>query len=627
MFKWLKYKFDRTLSHGPLALAYWLLIVSSITVLITTIIVWYLSISPEKSFIENLWTIFNRSLDPGNVADDEGPILYVTITVAVTLFGLVVVSTLIGIINASLEDRLASLRRGRSKVIEKGHTVIFGWSSRIIPIIREFIEVNKSKYGKSKIVIFGNIDKVSMQEKIDSDIEEHSKTEIICRTGTSADLKASEITNVNQAKSIIIIGPEGENSDVDVIKRLLAITKNPNRSKNPYRIITEIKNPKNAELAKTVGGTEAFVVTVSDLLSRLIVQTSKQPGLPIVYDELMSYFGNEFYFTNEKQHNHLYNKIFKEICLSFSNTIIVGIAKNNHSQIILNPSPNELFKKGDRLITIAESKSKIFSKLSKPTIDNDMIEISKKEIKTKPEKTIIIGWNWKTIPIISKLDKYAPNNSSITILTRIKIEDEEKDKIKIKNFKNINFIQGDSAEEAIIKSLKIETFNKIIILSSLLDVNIEQADAHTLVTLLYIRNILSKYKVKIPIVTEMLDVQNRDLAKAASSDDFVVSDQMVSKVITKYAEQPNVYKIFDKLLTPGESKIEIKEIGNYIKLGQSVNFYTLIESAFQKGECAIGYRLHSKINDKSENYGVYINPDKKIKIGPFSDQDKLIVLS
>jgi hypothetical protein len=42
--------------------------------------------------------------------------------------GILVFSTLIGVIFTGIDNKLTELRKGRSFVVERGHTIIFGWS-------------------------------------------------------------------------------------------------------------------------------------------------------------------------------------------------------------------------------------------------------------------------------------------------------------------------------------------------------------------------------------------------------------------------------------------------------------------------------------------------------------------
>ena len=69
-----------------------------------------------------------RTLDAGTMGGDEGNWPYLFAMLAVTIGGIFIISSLIGILTTGLEARLDSLRKGRSKVVESDHTVILGWS-------------------------------------------------------------------------------------------------------------------------------------------------------------------------------------------------------------------------------------------------------------------------------------------------------------------------------------------------------------------------------------------------------------------------------------------------------------------------------------------------------------------
>ena len=53
--------------------------------------------------------------------------------------------------------------------------------------------------------------------------------------------------------------------------------------------------------------------------------------------------------------------------------------------------------------------------------------------------------------------------------------------------------------------------------------DLHQADAHTLITLLHLRDLRERNGYTFSIVSEMLDTRNRALAQVTRADDFVVS--------------------------------------------------------------------------------------------------------
>jgi len=70
----------------------------------------------------------------------------------VTIGGTFILSTLIGILSAGLSNNLEELKKRKSLVLSKNHTLIIGWSQKIYFIISEFIiAIENQKY--STIVI------------------------------------------------------------------------------------------------------------------------------------------------------------------------------------------------------------------------------------------------------------------------------------------------------------------------------------------------------------------------------------------------------------------------------------------------------------------------------------------
>ena len=63
----------------------------------------------------------------------------------VTLGGIFVVSALIGVLNNGIEDQMARVRKGRSRVLESNHTLVLGWSARIFTILNELMTANENQ--------------------------------------------------------------------------------------------------------------------------------------------------------------------------------------------------------------------------------------------------------------------------------------------------------------------------------------------------------------------------------------------------------------------------------------------------------------------------------------------------
>ena len=142
---------------------------------------------------------------------------------ALTIAGLFIVSALIGVIAAGIDTKLADLRRGRSIVLEKEHTVILGWSDSIFTIIRELTLANESRH-KPVIVILADLDKVEMEDELKAKVPDLRGTRVMCRSGSPMDIDDLALSSHTSARSVILLAPDSEDPDSEVIKTLLALT-------------------------------------------------------------------------------------------------------------------------------------------------------------------------------------------------------------------------------------------------------------------------------------------------------------------------------------------------------------------------------------------------------------------
>ena len=105
----------------------------------------------------------------------------------------------------------------------------------------------------------------------------------------------------------------------------------------------------------------------------------------------------------------------------------------------------------------------------------------------------------------------------------------------------------------------------------------------------------------------MLDVRNRDLAQVTRPDDFVVSDRLVSLILSQISENKALGAVFTDLFDPEGSEVYLKPAGDYVELGEPLNFYTVVEAARQRSEVALGYRRHADAGDATRDYEVVVN--------------------
>jgi len=243
-----------------------------------------------------------------------------------------------------------------------------------------------------------------------------------------------------------------------------------------------------------------------------------------------------------------------------------------------------------------------------------------------PERTLVLGWNWKAPTIVRQLDNYVPSDSTVTVVSAYPVEREVRTDLQGLRHIRIEFREGDTTDRRLLDSLNLPTYSNVIVVSYSDRLDVQSADARTLVTLLHIREIGEKVGKSFAIVSEMLDVRNREIAESTHADDFVISNQIVSLVMTQISETKRLAPVFQDLLDPEGSELYTRPVSAYVKTGVPVTFATLVEAAAARNEVALGYRRAAQSADREASYGVHVNP-KKSEVVTFMPADKVIVLA
>lgn len=551
--------------------------------------------------------------------------------------GLLMAAMLGSVLNYTLFQKIHDLRRGRSMIYAKNHVVILGWSMQLHYIIGELIIANQNN-GGVKIVIMGEEDKLLMEETIREKLKllfgfkNYFGTKIVCRSGNTSAREDIDILSLDTARAIIVLGSDNNQHDINVIKTLLAITNAVNPPSTTCTITAAVKSEDYYQAAVIASNDRATLVVSDPLMARISAQSCSQPGLATIYGELLSFKGDEIYFSNPA---HLTGRKFSDVLLQYPDSIVIGIRTENGFNKLL-PDMNHIFETGESVILIAEDDTLIGEITTKShKIDN---LIKHKAILGHPRTTIapprantlILGWNSRAEILIREMDAYiGPGSHTTVIYHPINIGDENKiieviNDLDVVN-QHINFISKDIMTYNSIREVDVEKYSCVLVLTSD-DVDTKNADSTTLMILMYLRGIAKKTNKHFAIISEMQEPNSRELAQSAYPDDFIISSKIVSLILAQYAENINLKSIYDDIFDSDGAEIYLKGVTRYLHCNQQVNFYTAIAAAANQGHIAIGYRIMKYKHDKARNYGIVINPVKDKEI-IFHKEDQLIVFS
>ncbi len=614
------YAFDTMMSRGTAGLIIWLGVLSAILIILFSILILTTGTAPnEEGFPTLLWMSLMRTMDPGTIGGDDGSPGFLLSMLLVTFSGIFIFSALIGILTTGLEGKLEALRKGKSRVVETDHTVILGWSEQVFTIVSELSIANENQKNPC-VAIMANIDKIEMEDLIREKVASTGNTRIVCRTGNPVEPADLERMSLQSSKSIIILSPDNDNPDPEVIKTMLAISNKTSERQKPVHMVALITNPDNVQAARIVGGDQAEIVLAGDIIARMVAQTCLQSGLSVVYQELLDYGGDEIYFHNEPD---LTGKSFAEAILMYEESGVIGLQKEGAAPV-LNPPMDTRIEKNDNIIVISEDDDTVvLSELTNPEIQSDLI-CHLEEEETGPARIIMLGWNWRAPIIIRELSNYLKPGSYLKL-----IADESLCQPTLPSgLENlqVEYTSGNTTDRTVLENLSFEEYDHILILSYSDCMEPQEADSNTLMTLLHIRDIAGRLDEKFSLITEMRDIRNRNLAEITGADDYIVSDQVLSLLLTQISETKELSAVFWDLFAPDGSEIYLKPVSRYVKPGEPVNFYTVTKSAAQLGEVAIGYRITARKNDSDSAYGIVVNPEKSKTI-VFEKEDMVIVLA
>jgi voltage-gated potassium channel Kch len=617
-----RYEFDRRIAAGTLAMIGWLAALCAAIIVLAALIIVLAGVHDatvkSQGFGEALWASLTRVMDPGTMASDQGW-GYRALTFAVTIAGIFVFGSLIAILTTWIGGQLERLRRGRSPVLERNHTIVLGWSPTALSIIDQLVKADPSN--RDRIAVMAPRDKFEMEEQINAKVARAVRRGIVlCRTGDPLDPLDIAMMNPAEARAVVILSPDSAHPDAEVIKTMMALAKQAEGRGGAYRIAAEIRDRKNLEAARLAGAGAARLVYADELIARIIVQSCRQSGMSGVYLELLDFDDCEI---QPKAAPWLAGITFGEALLAFDDVTPIGLS--GPAGMDINPAHDRVIGRGEELITISADRLQTLQpRRAAPAVQAELIR-RREHAAAAPEHALILGWNRRGPLVVKELGYYLPEGSQVTVVADVAhVAQDVAAMCGSDSLVGERCRTGDTTDSALLRGLDIAGFSHVIVLGYTDHLDPQQADTRTLITLLHLRNISAQTDRTFNIVTEMLDEQTRELAEVTGADDFVVSERLVSLMLAQVSQDEKVQQALEQLLDPEGAKIYIRPAADYVVLDEPVSFDTVVEAARRRGEVALGYRLDRGGAGRAQT--VKLNPAKSAST-TFDPGDGVVVLA
>ena len=371
----IKYKFDNMMARGTIHMIIMLSVITLFAVVLLAFLALVIIKNSGCKFGWIVWETFLNILDPGTIAGVENTSGYLFFMTLATIMGLLMTSILIGLITAGFQSKLEEMRRGKSKVVVNGHTLILGWDNTIFTIISELIIANEN-VRKPHIVIMADRDITEMQHELKNYLPSYKNTKIVFRRGCLYDKNDLRMCNISKSKSVIIL----EENDAQKIKILMAMANTEFFNNPANHVVVLFEEPENFEVAEIIGGDNIIGIDLKDTISKMIAQTSTQPGLVAVYEDLISFAGDEIYFNTFPE---AVGKTIREVLFYFEKSSVIGLQKAG--RCYFHPDLDTVIENDDSIILITEDDdTAVFC-------ENDYEIFEESIVKTPAKKSPFVG--------------------------------------------------------------------------------------------------------------------------------------------------------------------------------------------------------------------------------------------
>jgi ion channel POLLUX/CASTOR len=624
-----RYAFDALMARGAWALIAWHLVLALAAVVLVSLLVAALGLTPADpdgagepiGFLALVWTTLMHAIDPGTITGDDQPGPFRALMMLATVLGILLVGSLVAVLVASVSERFDELRKGRSRVLESDHSLIVGWSRQIFTICEELAQANLSR-GGGVIVIYAEHDKVWMEDELRGKVGDTGKTKIVVRSGDPSDPDGLAVVAPEQARAIVVLAPEGADDDTEVIRALLAVGRSSAAPGRTQHVVTELRNPRNLAVARLTSARRTEVLEVGDLVAKIAVQTCLQAGLSVVYEELLSFRGDEIYFVDA---GPVVGLSFGDALQQFEDCTLLGV-REREGAVALNPGMDRVIAAGEQIIVIAADDDRIRAAPWTGAVDEAAIAASPSS-RSGPERTLILGWNSRVPAIVAGIDAYVAAGSEVEVVSAdpraAAILDELRPSL---GQVALGHRFGDVSDRQVLDALAPRTWNHVMVLPADRIAGATQADAQVLVALLHLRDLAQELDRPFSVVSEVRDVRSRDLAEVARADDFIISDRFIGLLLAQIAENADLAPVFAELFDPSGSEIYLRPASDYLIGEAEIELRTLVEVGRRRGEIVIGVRIMALSKDAERNFGIQINPPKSTRMR-LCASDRVIVLA
>lgn len=562
-----------------------------------------------------VWWSFLRLTDPGYLGDDEGVVLRVVSTVVTVLGYVLFMGSLIAIMTQWLAATIRKLESGLTPISMADHLVILGWTNRTPEIVKKLLTAGgrlerffAQRGGSSRLRVVVLADEIDGQRR--SQLREYlgdvwSEKQVFLRSGSSLRYEDLKRLDLQRAAAVMIPGADfelggAEMTDTRVIKTLLtldALFRRGSPMATP-QVVAELVDPYKVPIAQRAIAAPIEVIASDRLISRLLSQSLRHPGVATVLLKLLTHReGNGLYLRGFPE---LAGKYPRALISAFPRAVVLGVVSTENGVAVqLDPTHDAPLLSDDQLVLVAERYDQCV-----PSGEHPGSELPPRPSPLRLNRTtdrrrlLILGWSFKIATLLSELVESSDGAFDITIMSRVGEGTRANiiDHVDLQGRITVVNVEGDYSLERELALIEPHTFDHVLFMASSWMQSSNDADARTLLGILQLRSMLKRQGGQVPeILVEFLDSENaRILGEATEPSDSMeiafVSPQMLSHLLSHVALRPQLNAVFEQLIGAEGAELDLLDPEELdLDRSREVTFLEVQEAAASFGCVALGF--------------------------------------